>query len=160
MIMKLHNNSSIQIGSYSMSAEMGLPQGSILSPVLFKVYLEEALKSSTKLEDVRRRGDLLAFADDMLVMSNSQPEIEMIISELAKLQDNWNLRLNKKKSEILTGENLPEIGGVKCTKTVKYMGVRVTADKQEQKSIIREQIDKNVKLLRWRLGTADSDVIQ
>jgi hypothetical protein len=69
--MKLHNNSSIQIGGYSMSAEMGLPQGSILSPVLFNVYLEEALKSSTKLEDVRRRGDLLAFADDMLVMSNS-----------------------------------------------------------------------------------------
>ena len=138
MIMKLHNNSTIQVGSYSMSAEMGLPQGSILSPVLFNVYLEEALKSSTKLEEVRRRGDLLAFADDMLVMSNSRPEIEMIVSELAKLQDNWNLRLNKKKSEILTGENLPEIGGVKCTKNVKYLGVRVTVDKQEQKSIIRE----------------------
>ena len=59
-----------------MNAEMGLPQGSILSPVFFNVYLEEALKSSRKLEDMRRRGDLLAFADDMLVMSNSQPEIE------------------------------------------------------------------------------------
>jgi hypothetical protein len=58
-----------------MNAEMGLPQGSILSPVLFNVYLEEALKSSRKLEDMRRRGDLLAFADDMLVMSNSQSEI-------------------------------------------------------------------------------------
>jgi hypothetical protein len=136
--MKLHNNSTIQIGSYTMSAEMGLPQGSILSPVLFNVYLEEALKSSTKLEDVRRRGDLLAFADDMLVMSNSQPEIEMIISELVKLQDNWNLRLNKKKSEILTCENLPEIGGVKCTKGVKYLGVRVTVDKMEQKLIARK----------------------
>ncbi len=53
-----------------MSAEMGLPQGSILSPVLFNVYLEEALKSSNKLEELRKRGDLLAFADDMLVMSN------------------------------------------------------------------------------------------
>ena len=49
------------------------------------MYLEEALKSSKKLEEVRRRGDLLAFADDMLVMSNSQSEIEMIVSELANL---------------------------------------------------------------------------
>ena len=69
--MKLHNDSIIQVGTHSMNAEMGLPQGLILSPVLFNVYLEEALKSSRKLEDMRRRGDLLAFADDMLVMSNS-----------------------------------------------------------------------------------------
>ena len=89
-----------------MNAEMGLPQGSILSPVLFNVYLEEALKSSRKLEDMRRRGDLLAFADDMLVMSNSQSEIEMVVEELATLNTNWNLRLNKKKSKILTGEDL------------------------------------------------------
>ena len=74
--MKLNNDSVIQVGTHSMNAEMGLAQGSILSPVLFNVYLEEALKSSRKLEDMRRRGDLLAFADDMLVMSNSQPEIE------------------------------------------------------------------------------------
>ena len=86
-----------------MNAEMGLPQGSILSPVLFNVYLEEALKSSRKLEEMRKRGDLLAFADDMLVMSNSQSEIEMVVEELATLNINWNLRLNKKKTEILTG---------------------------------------------------------
>ena len=69
-----------------MNAEMGLPQGSILSPVLFNVYLEEALKSSNKLEEVRKRGDLLAFADDMLVMSNSRAEVETIVGELANLQ--------------------------------------------------------------------------
>jgi hypothetical protein len=139
---------------------MGLPQGSILSPVLFNVYLEEALKSSRKLEDMRRRGDLLAFADDMLVMSNSQHEVEEVVEELATLNQNWNLRLNKKKSEILTNEDLPEIGGIKCVKVVKYLGVRVAVDKKEQNRVTREQIDKNIKILRWRLGRADSDVIE
>ena len=135
-----------------MDAEMGLPQGSILSPVLFNVYLEEALKTSNKLEEVRKRGDLLAFADDMLVMSNSKPEVEMIVGELATLQQRWNLRLNKKKSEILTGEKEEEIGGVRCTKTVKYLGVRVTIDRKEQSIISREQIDKNIKVMRWKIG--------
>jgi hypothetical protein len=62
---------------------MGLPQGSILSPVLFNVYLEEVLKSSNKLETVRKRGDLLAFADDMLVMSNSVQDLTETIEALA-----------------------------------------------------------------------------
>jgi hypothetical protein len=64
--------------------------------------------------------------------------VEMIVNELAKLQLEWNLRLNKKKSEILTNENLTEIGGVKCTKVFKYLGVRVSVDKKEQTRIARE----------------------
>lgn len=134
----MHKTSIIQIGEHTLNAEMGLPQGSILSPVLFNVYLEEALKSSNKLEEVRRRGDLLAFADDMLVMSNSKSEIEMIVEEMAVLQLQWNLRLNKRKSEILTGESYEEIGGIKCTKQVKYLGVKVSWDKKEQTRIAKE----------------------
>ena len=53
--------------------------------MLFNVYLEEAIKSSQKLENVRARGDLLAFADDMLVMTNSKGELSFVIDELDKL---------------------------------------------------------------------------
>ena len=68
------------------------------------MYLEEALNSSELLQERRRRGDLLAFADDMLVMSSQKGEIEQAITELTSLQLKYNLRLNKKKSEILTAE--------------------------------------------------------
>ena len=101
-----------------------------MSPVLFNVYLEEAIRSSRKLEEVRSRGDLLAFADDMLIMSNQEAEVGMIIEELAKVQEEWNLRLNKKKSEILTAVEKEEINGIRCTNAVKYLGVRVTMDKK------------------------------
>ena len=102
-----------------------------MSPVLFNVYLEEAIRSSKKLEEVRSRGDLLAFADDMLVMSNQEAEVGMIIEELAKVQLEWNLRLNKKKSEILTVVEKEEINGIRCTTAVKYLGVKVTMDKKQ-----------------------------
>ena len=62
----------------------------------------------------------------MLVMSNSKAEVEAIIGEMAALHVKWNLRLNKKKSEILTVEKEEEIAGVKCSNAVKYLGVRVT----------------------------------
>ena len=101
----------------------------MLSPVLFNVYLEEALKSSTKLEAVRKRRDLLTFADDMLIMTNNQNELVMVIEELTALQQRWNFRLNKKNSEILTKEDVQEVGGIKCTKKVKYLGVKVTCDR-------------------------------
>jgi hypothetical protein len=43
--------------------------------MLFNVYLEEALNSSKKLCEMRKRGDLLAFADDMLILTNCKAEL-------------------------------------------------------------------------------------
>ena len=64
----------------------------------------------------------------MLLMSNSRLEVEEIINELASIEVSYNLRLNKKKSEILTAEKDEQIGEIKCTRTVKYLGVKVNVD--------------------------------
>ena len=106
---------------------------------------------------MRRRGDLLAFADDMLIMSNQKGEIEQAINEMASLQMKYNLRLNKKKSEILTAEKEEEIGGIRCTKMVKYLGVKINADVKLQRKTAKEQIYRNLNTLKWRLRVAEPD---
>ena len=58
------------------------------------------------------RGDLLAFADDMLILSNSKAEMAQAIQELDNLSGAWNLRLNKAKSQVLTEDNIPDIAGI------------------------------------------------
>jgi hypothetical protein len=68
--------------------------------------------------------------------------------------------LNKRKSEILTAEKVEDINGVKCSTSVKYLGVRVAVDKKDQIRISKEQINKNVQLLRWKLKRVDGDVLE
>ena len=54
---------------------MGFQQGSILFPFLFNAYIEEGLKSFEKLEGIRR-GDILAFFDDRLILSDDKNEMK------------------------------------------------------------------------------------
>ena len=80
----------------------------------------------------------------MVEMSYSKGEIEQIINELTSLKIKWNLKLNKRKSEILTSEQLEEVNGIKCSTTVKYLGVKVAVERKDQIRISKEQINKNV----------------
>ena len=67
----------------------------------------------------------------MLILTNSQAEMKQAIQELDNLNDEWNLRLNKAKSQVLTDDNVAEIAGIPCVNNVKYLGVPVHLDHKE-----------------------------
>ena len=75
LIIKMYLQSQVVIGKHSFSADLGVVQGRVLSPMLFNIYLEEALGTTQKLREMVNRGDLLAFADDILILSNSKAEM-------------------------------------------------------------------------------------
>ena len=85
LIIKMYQQSQVVIGKHSFSADLGVVQGGVLSPMLFNVYLEEALGTTSKLREMVNRGDLLAFADDMLILTNSKAKMTQAIQELDNL---------------------------------------------------------------------------
>ena len=43
LIIKMYQQSQVVIGKHSFSADLGVVQGGVLSPMLFKIYMEVAL---------------------------------------------------------------------------------------------------------------------
>ena len=151
ILIQLYGESKICIGDEIFSADRGVVQGAVLSPMLFNVYLEEALNSSAKLSEMRKRGDLLAFADDMLILTNVQAEMLEAIKELENLAPEWSLKMNKEKSQILTKDNIQNIGGIPCMTNVKYLGVPIHVNEKQQTDMCISSIKRNLNFLRWKL---------
>lgn len=87
-----------------------MQQGSVLSPLLFSVLLDTVLMTSEVLIKCIEKGDLIAFADDILVMAADLNEAEIIIKEMEAL-GLYGLCVNKKKTKIIT--DIKELKDVK-----------------------------------------------
>ncbi|GFR58988.1 reverse transcriptase-like protein [Elysia marginata] len=81
----------------SFKSSIGTPQGDSLSPVLFVVYLEHALKNIGKIETLYTQNTLeLAYADDVDFVSTTVfVNVETIQKELA----DFRLNVNTNKTE-------------------------------------------------------------
>jgi len=90
----------IKIGSNYIRYNKGVAQGSVISPGLFNIFIEDL---ATELQESLGIGaeDILLYADDVLILCNS---IELLHKAI-KIVDLWSkkngMELNKKKSAIV-----------------------------------------------------------
>ena len=82
---------------------LGTPQGDSLSPILFIIYLEAALRDlRTRLPTTNRATKELIYADDVDFIFDSPEEARTYIPIISNSLKNWNLKVNESKTEITT----------------------------------------------------------
>jgi len=89
--------------SQPFNTTIGAPQGDSLSPVLFTIYLELAMREIRNAvprppEDEEIPGEII-YADDTDYISTSREYLETIEAEASRILGDWNLTVNASKVE-------------------------------------------------------------
>ena len=71
----------------------GVPQGSILGPLLFIVYINDL--------DEKMTSTVLKFADDTKISSNSQQELQRDLDTAVKWAQTWQMQFNTSKCKVM-----------------------------------------------------------
>ena len=91
-------------GQYKL-IESGVRQGGILSPFLFNFYINEILNDISLLQVGCKLGlsrmNVLAYADDMVLLANNIDDINLLYTRLQQLTNKLNLKINENKSKCI-----------------------------------------------------------
>ena len=102
---KVSLNINGKVGNERQSADYGLPQGSCLSPVLFKIYITDFLEELAQRPDI----SIYKFADDgtVKITANNSPacveKMNHVLDYLQKWTKKWKMKINcdRNKTEII-----------------------------------------------------------
>ena len=112
-----------------------LRQGCILSPCLFNLYAEYIMRNSgleeaqARFKIVGRNINNLRYADDTILMAESEKEVKSFLMKVKEASENVGLELNIQKTKITASGPISswEIDGETVSDFI-FLGSKITAD--------------------------------
>ena len=102
----------------------GLPQGSAISPILFNLYINEALEKINQINNLSAQ----AYADDLILQSTSLESLQIGFNTVKALYNELNLKINSNKCELILEVKEDSINDIennikiKSQSSAKYLG--------------------------------------
>jgi hypothetical protein len=96
----LYTRYRIKKGNRTIRFNKGVAQGSILSPALFNIFIEDLAERISRELQVNVE-DILMYADDILILCNTPEQTEKCIHIIDAWSSDNGMQLNKKKSGIV-----------------------------------------------------------
>lgn len=154
MLYELLENNIIELtqGSLAISKilSLGLPQGCVLSPLLFNVFINDIIESLSNTH----AGNVLLYADDILIISDNENKVNEIIACIEEHSVNNKYKLNPMKCSFMTKKNIDIKIYNECIEKVsvlKYLGYFFNLkglDLNENLLTIRSKIFKRAALIK------------
>ena len=98
MIKLVFSNINLHIGDETIHFNSGTPQGSLISPILFDLYINDLLLD---LEKDPRVITIKAFADDIMTVSFGKTDTLRITEKFLEWSKLNDMEINTKKSQII-----------------------------------------------------------
>ena len=95
----MYNRYRIRVGNIIFSTNKGVAQGSLISPSLFNIFLEDLAIELQEKADINLE-DLLLYADDILTICSSVAQLELAITIIESWCERNGMSLNKKNLEL------------------------------------------------------------
>ena len=143
----------------------GVKQGCIMSPCLFNLVmtdLEQTLQCAQGVQVGERTVHGLFYADDIVLMANSEQDLLLMLSKSDSFAKKWGLSFNDRKSQVMIigkriSNKLWPMGNMSLseTNTYKYLGVIITSTLKDNVHITSHLADKAKKMqshLRYTLA--------
>eukprot|EP01022_Parablepharisma_sp_SALTPOND_P015647 TRINITY_DN2234_c0_g1_i23.p1 TRINITY_DN2234_c0_g1~~TRINITY_DN2234_c0_g1_i23.p1 ORF type:complete len:511 (-),score=1.12 TRINITY_DN2234_c0_g1_i23:303-1793(-) len=111
----------VNVNDTKVPYDKGVPQGSILSPMMFALVFDKILREANS-----SGWKLLAYADDVAICVKNEKEYQNAIEWLTTWKAKANLEINKAKTvEMRFGKMKRQIGKFQTVTEFKYLGVYI-----------------------------------